>query len=122
MSDDYISLAGTKAKGKRPQYFELAESERLMSILLAVAGELAVTRERMDTIERLLAKKGVLDTDEIERFEPDASASEERALQHQEYIARILRIVQQEKEAIAEERHGKDSSSLESVIRELAEI
>ncbi|WP_160153424.1 hypothetical protein [Microbulbifer sp. ALW1] len=122
MSDDYISLAGAKAKGKRPQYFELAESERLMSILMAVAGELAVTRERMDTIERLLAKKGLLDTGEIEAFEPDASASEERALLHQEYIARILRIVQQEKEAIAEERSGNASTALESVIQELAEI
>ena len=122
MSDDYISLAGTKARGKRPQYFELAESERLMSILMAVAGELAVTRERMDTIERLLARKGLLGTDDIETFEPDAAASEERALLHQEYIARILRIVQQEKEAIAEERSGNASNTLESVIQELAEI
>ncbi|WP_299592269.1 hypothetical protein [uncultured Microbulbifer sp.] len=122
MSNDHISLAGTKAKGKRPQYFELAESERLMSILLAVAGELAVTRERLDTMERLLEQKGLLSTSDIETFEPDSEASEARALLHQEYIARILRIVQQEKEAINEQKSATDATSLESVIQELAEI
>lgn len=121
MNKDYITLAGTKAKGKRPQYFELAESERLMSILLAVAGELAVTRERLDTVERLLQQKGLLLQADLDGYEPDATASAERALLHQEYIARILRIVQQEKEAIEEEKLPGGNDPLEAVIQELAE-
>ncbi len=41
MGVDYIADAGRKAKGKRPQFFESTESERLMAILMAVVEELA---------------------------------------------------------------------------------
>lgn len=95
---DALNEAGAKPAGKRP-YFMEAESERVLAITLAVAQELAVARQRIDTLERLLAAKGVLASGEIDRFAPDAVAAAERAMWNQEFIARILRIVQQENEA-----------------------
>lgn len=120
MSLDYIHLAGTKAKGKRPQFFSNPESERLMSILMAVAGELAVTRERLDTMERLLESKNLLGRDEIESFTPTAEQAEQRGLMHQEYIARIFRIVQQEKEAMQETQKSGSDNDLHDIADELA--
>lgn len=104
MSDavDWIGLAGKKAKGKRPAYFDDPAVDRLLSIVMAIAGELAVTRERLDTIERLLETKGTLSRADIEAFRPDRDAGYERGLATREYIARILRGVQQDMEAIAE--------------------
>lgn len=119
MNLDYLQLAGTKAKGKRPQFFELAESERLMSILMTVAGELAVTRERLDTVERLLESKGLLNQQEIESFEPSREQADQRGLLHQEYIARILRIVQQEKEALEEAARCNSDNDLADIEKEL---
>jgi len=95
---DALAGAGAKPAGKRP-YFLNPEVERVLAITMAVAQELAVARQRADTLERLLRAKGVITDHEIETFAPDPQASVERALWTQEYIARILRIVQQENEA-----------------------
>ena len=94
------ALAGASAKpaGKRP-YFLTPEVERVLAITMAIAQELAVTRQRVDTLERLLADKGLVTADEIERFEPDPGAATERALATQAYLDRILRIVLQENAA-----------------------
>jgi hypothetical protein len=99
---DWIALAGTKAKGKRPAYFDDSATDRLLSIIMAVAGEVSVLRERVDTVERLLDAKGTISRADIEAYTPDREAGYERGLATREYIARILRGVQQDMEAIGE--------------------
>lgn len=93
-----LNEAGAKPAGRRPYFLE-PQVERVLAITMAVAQELAVARQRVDTMERLLLAKGVLVADEIEQFAPTPQAAAERAMWNQEYIARILRIVQQENEA-----------------------
>jgi nitrogen fixation/metabolism regulation signal transduction histidine kinase len=100
-----LAEAGRKPAGKRP-YFLDASVERVLAITMAVVQELAVARERIDTLERLLQAKGVVNQGEIEAFVPTASESAERGRWTQEYLARVLRILQQEGEAIAAERGG----------------
>jgi len=98
---DYIKLASNKSKGKRPYFFEDKAVERVLNITMAIAGELAVARERVDTLERLLEQKGILTREEIESYVPDSPAIEDqRQLWHSEYISRVLRIVQQEMEEL----------------------
>lgn len=97
---DPLKLAGAKAKGKRPYFFEDPDVERVLSITMAVAGELAVVRQRLDTIERLLDEKGVVTREDVETYVPDSEAAVERGRWTEEYLARVLRIVQQETEAI----------------------
>jgi hypothetical protein len=96
------ALAGASAKpaGKRPYFLDPA-LERTTAIVMAVVQELAVARQRVDTLERVLQAKGVLSRDEIEQFTPDAAQAAERGLWTQEYLSRVLRILQQEAEAIA---------------------
>jgi hypothetical protein len=96
---DALAESAAKPAGKRPYFFESREAERVLAITMAVAQELAVTRDRLDTVERLLAAKGILLAEEIELFRPDPAAAAARGLQMQEYLVRILRIVQQEGEA-----------------------
>lgn len=95
---DAIAQAGAKPAGKRPFFLD-EEIESVLAISMAIAQELAVTRQRADTLERLLEAKGVLTRAEIESFRPSPDVAVERALANQEYIARILRIVQQRNEA-----------------------
>lgn len=97
---DWIARSGTRAKGKRPQYFDDPATDRLLSIVMALAGELAVTRERLDTVERLLAARGGPSRDDIESFAPDTDAAYQRGVMHREYIARVFRAVQQDLEAL----------------------
>lgn len=114
---DWIARAGAKAKGKRPPYFEDPAIDRTLSIVMAVAGEVAVMRERMDTIERLLDAKGTISRADIEAYTPDRQAGQERGLLQKEYIARILRGVQQDMEALAELE-----PSVEELSRELRDL
>jgi hypothetical protein len=107
---DALAKSANKPAGKRP-YFMTPEVERVLAITMAVVQELAVTRERLDTLERVLATKGLLDPQEIEQFQPSPEAAAERGLWLQEYLNRVLRIVQQEGEAIAADAEGDLHSS-----------
>lgn len=95
---DAIAEAGAKPAGKRP-YFLDQEIETVLAITMAAVQELSVSRQRVDTLERLLEAKGVLTRAEIEAYAPDPQAAIERAQSTQEYIARVLRIIQQQNEA-----------------------
>jgi hypothetical protein len=112
---DPLALAGAKARGKRPVFFADRDVERLLNIVMAVAQEVSVLRERLDTVERLLEKNGAVTRADIEGFTPTKAEAEERGLATQEYIARILRIIQQEREAI-----DFDDQTSEEVADELA--
>ena len=107
-SVDWIALAGAKPKGKRPYFFDDPAVERVLAITMAVTQELAVTRERLDSIERLLEKSGTLKRADIDAYVPDPAAATERAEWSRAYIARVLRIVQQEMEALAKPEHEYD--------------
>jgi hypothetical protein len=114
---DYIALASAKAKGKRPAYFDDPAQDRLLSILMALVGEVGVLRERLDTVERLLEKRGTFGPADIEAFLPDRRAQYERGLLQREFIARVLRGVQQDMEALCE-----IEVPLEDVVKELRDI
>lgn len=83
------------SKGKRPIYFEDPQSDKLLAIVMALTGEVAVLRERLDTLERLLATKGIVSISEIEAYQPDDRAANERSQWRAEYIGRVLRVVQE---------------------------
>jgi hypothetical protein len=114
-----ITMAGDKSKGGRPYFFNSAETERVMNIAMAIATELAVVHERMDTIERLLEAKGILKQNEIEAFVPTDEQAEERQLWHARYAARILRIVQQELDAVA---HPENNTPMQQIADEINEM
>ena len=97
---DKLNLAGTRAKGQRPYFLKDKQTEQVMSITMAVAMELSVTRERLATMECLLEQKGILSREEIESFQPDPDEVAKRSAETQEYLARILRIIQQDKEEL----------------------
>jgi hypothetical protein len=106
-----------KAKGKRPVYFENPECDKLLAITMALAGELSVTRERLDTVERLLEAKGILNASEIESYHPDEKAAAQRERWRAEYLERILRIVQVELESAEK---GEDIASYQRAIDEVS--
>lgn len=84
-----------RAKGKRPDYLADPTSEKILAMLMALAGEVSVMRDRMETIERLSEKKSVFSPGDIENYVP--SEEEQIARQHRraEYLDRIFRTVQE---------------------------
>ncbi len=110
-------LINTASQGKRPWFFENRDVERLLAIVWAMAGELAVTRERLDTVERLLSERDLLQRSHIDAYRPDAAAANERGQWQMDYIARLLRVLQQEIEVM---QRGPRDASAEEMARELA--
>lgn len=98
---DWIARAGAKAKGKRPAFFDDPAADRMLSMLTALIGEVSVLRQRLDTVERLLDANGTVSRADIETYTPDATAGRERGELIRDYIARVMRGVQQEVEAMA---------------------
>lgn len=108
---DWIARAGAKPKGKRPDFLNDPALDRMLSILMAVAGEVSVIRQRLDTVERLLDRKGSITRADIDAYVPDKDAADQRGLMAKEYVARIMRGVQQDMEAMqAVERPVEDIS------------
>ncbi|KAA1244907.1 hypothetical protein [Aquimarina sp. RZ0] len=115
---DYIKLASSKSKGKRPYFHDDPAVERVLNVTMAIAGELAVTRERMDSIERILESKGLVTREEIENYVPNSEEIEiQRQTWHSEYISRVLRIIQQE----MEEMENPDKS-IEEIANDINEM
>ena len=81
------------AKGERPIFLDDAVADDLLAMVMTLAQELAVLRERCDTQERVLVSKGVLGETEIDAFEPDAAVDEAREEWRTDYIDRILHTV-----------------------------
>ena len=86
-------------------------------MLMALVGEVSVMRERLDTVERLLEANGALTRADIESYAPDRAAGYERGVLVQQYIARIMRGLQQEVEAT-----GSDEPPMEEISRQLRDM
>ncbi len=84
------------AKGKRPVYFDDPQIDKLLAIVMALTSEVSVLHERLDTLERLLQTKGILSIAEIEAYQPDDEVAKEREQWRADYIARLLRVLQEE--------------------------
>lgn len=94
-------LAIQKAKGKRPKYLGEDSADHLLSMIMVLAEEMAVMRERNDTLERLLEAHGVVARDEIEDYIPSADIGTERQVKHSEFITRLMRSVRHEVDALS---------------------
>lgn len=97
---EILDLAGTKSQGKRPQYLDTPNHDHLLSMVMTLAAELAVARERADTLERLLEERGVVTQGDVEGYIPDREAERQRQLKHMQFNARLFRSQKQHVEAM----------------------
>ena len=89
------------AKGKKPQYFSDPAIDKLLWMTVSLMEELSVTRDRLDTLERLLEKKRLLRILDIETFKPPVKALAQRDARRSAFVARIMRAVEAELEEVA---------------------
>jgi hypothetical protein len=70
---------------------ENPETARLMKICMALTSELAVVRERLDTVERLADKAKLIAQCDIEAYEPDPEATAARDAIRRRIMKRVFR-------------------------------
>ena len=104
------------AKGKRPRYFSDPAIDKLHAIVMSLIGELSVTRDRLDALERILDANGTLSQKDIDAWEPDAESEAERQAKRTAYIGRLMRIVEMELDEIEGRR---ENETFESALSDL---
>lgn len=87
-----------KAKGEQPRYFEDPAIDKVLSITLALAGEVAVLRDRIDTIERLGEAGQPISRAAVDGYQPDEAVRTERDAWRETFLSVVLRTVHQELE------------------------
>jgi hypothetical protein len=108
---------GRTARGKKPQYFSDPAIDKLLSMVLTLAGELSVTRQRLDAVERLIEQHGLFEQAQIDGLEFSGQALEAREQQRAEYLARLMRTLQMD----LEQTVGKDMSvGFDDLIKEMS--
>ena len=86
--------------GERPAFFDDPAVDQLLAIIMAMSGELSVLYDRVDTLERLLDSKQVVEREEIEGYQPPDAVEDERKQRRSAYIRRLLRIIREDAENI----------------------
>lgn len=89
------------AKGRKPLYFSDPAIDKLLWMTMTLMEELSVTRDRLDTVERLLEGKRVLRRRDIESFVAPGAAQVERTARRSAFVDRMLRAVEAELEEVA---------------------
>ncbi len=79
-------------RGKRPHFFDDPAIDQVMTFLIELATEVAVLRERHDTVERLLDQQGSITRAAIEAYRAPPAVEAERAAQREAYLKRVFRM------------------------------
>lgn len=80
-------------KGYRPNNLGDVHLERILSITMALATEVSVLHEKIDTIARLSESQRSFTLADIEAYEPTDDVKYERSKWREDYLKRILRIM-----------------------------
>ena len=81
------------AQGRRPYFFDDPNVDKLLAMIMALAGEVSVLRERLDTHERLAAGKSWPSETNVESYDAPDQIVEIREQLRAEFVARVLRVV-----------------------------
>ncbi|MFY7837778.1 MAG: hypothetical protein ACOVQ0_16005 [Novosphingobium sp.] len=80
------------AKGKRPQFYEAPGMDAAMSMIMVLASELSVLRDRLDSAERVAKASGLDLAAGIETLELDQAALEQREAARQDFMTRLFHV------------------------------
>jgi hypothetical protein len=98
------------AKGKRPQYFADPATDKLLTMVVNLMGELSVTRDRLDSVERLLEAHGIVPVAEVDGFRPTQAVEAARDQRRAQMIQRVLRPAEMELEETAPQSENPASA------------
>jgi len=104
-----------KAKGERPYFFEDPAVDRVIAMVMGLAGEVAVLHDRLDTLERLLEQQGGVKRAAIDAYKPSAAVAAERATWREGFLSEVLRIIESEVEALATGDTAKYDTAIKGV-------
>jgi hypothetical protein len=104
------------AKGRKPQYFADPATDKLLDMVVKLTAELSVTRDRLDALERLVERHGLLPAGAVEAYAPTAAEAAARHAARRDLIARVLQVIEDE---AAEAGRADAPASIDALVEEL---
>jgi hypothetical protein len=104
-----------KAKGERPIFFDDPNVDKVIAMVMGLAGEVAVLHDRLDTVERLLEQCGPVKRAAIDAYVPSPEVATERAAWRETFLGEVLRIVEIELEAATSGDQGTYPAAIAAV-------
>ncbi|MCR6646043.1 MAG: hypothetical protein NVV62_16785 [Terricaulis sp.] len=80
------------SRGGRPGSLEDHDSERLLSMIVALAAEVSMLNDKLDNLTHVAAK-GAFTPADVENFVPDAALAAERTRKRNAFVQRVMRLV-----------------------------
>ena len=106
------------ARGKRPEFYDAPGVDEAMSMIMVLAGEIAVLRDRLDSAERVAKANGLDLAAGIETLVLDQAALEEREAWRQDFLARLFYLSTKQ---AAEAAEAQTADGFRQTIAEIAE-
>lgn len=106
------------ARGKRPQFYDTPGMDDAMSMIIVLAQELSVLRDRVDAIERVSANRGIDLAAEIEALVLDQAALDAREQQRQQLLERLYYVARKDAHELAQ---AESKQQYDQVITETAQ-
>ena len=106
------------AKGKRPGFYKTEGMDEAMSMIMVLASEFCVLRDRIDTIEHIAKTKGINLASEVEQFKPNPEVLEAREKHRQGFLNRLYYVSQ--KKAV-EQLSNDTEQRYHDVLKDIAE-
>ncbi len=81
------------ARGEKPQFHDDPAIDDVISMIVGLAGEVSVLRERLDAHERLAGEVAGITPDQVDHYEPDAAAEVARSELRKRIVEKVFRSV-----------------------------
>jgi hypothetical protein len=95
------------SKGARPHFYAESGLDHAMSMIMVLASELSVLRDRVDSMERVGKKHGIDFATEIDALRLDQAALDARETARQELLRRLYYLTTKEAQELAESDTGE---------------
>ena len=102
-----------KALGARPTFFDDdGATDAVVDIVTALAAEVWALRERVDTLEHLLADSGAIEPGAVEAEAPDPGREQRLADEASAFTARVFRVFEEMREQAVAGETGEQYRSV----------
>ncbi|MBL8630359.1 MAG: hypothetical protein JNM81_12055 [Rhodospirillaceae bacterium] len=97
-ADAAQNITERKAKGAQPHFFDDPNTDRLLSMVMDLALEVSVLRDRLDTHERVAEAKGAYTSADIEAYEASDDVRDARDKWRNNFIDKLMKRIESEYE------------------------
>ena len=104
-------------KGRRPKFNNDPAIDNVHGMIMALAAEVSVIHDRLDTVERISEAKGIMLTEEIEKFTPNKETLSAREQWRQQLLKRMFYLL---REQVSDLTEGDTEASYSAFRDEIA--